>query len=191
MMRNSVAVIIAGGKSSRMQTDKALLPFGGDSSLAQYQYKRLSQLFSKVYISAKTNKFDFEVAVIEDIITQTSSPLVALISIFETLTVESVFILSVDAPFVNEEVIKKLYEAKEDRYDGIIATSPNGLEPLCGIYQRGFLKESKKALANNEHRLQALLNQLTIKHVYFDKLEYFINLNYPKEYREAEALIKN
>ena len=56
---DSIAVILAGGKSSRMQQDKALLPFGEVNSLAEFQYRRLSKIFSKVYISSKYNKFDF------------------------------------------------------------------------------------------------------------------------------------
>jgi len=37
------AIIFAGGKSSRMGRDKALLPFGGYDTLTEYQYRRLSQ----------------------------------------------------------------------------------------------------------------------------------------------------
>ena len=60
----STAVILAGGKSSRMKQDKALLPFGDTNSLAEFQYRRLSKIFSKVYISSKNNKFDFDVNII-------------------------------------------------------------------------------------------------------------------------------
>jgi len=53
-------ILFAGGKSSRMGEDKSLLPFGGYSSLAQFQYVRLSKLFTHVSISTKTaDKFDF------------------------------------------------------------------------------------------------------------------------------------
>jgi molybdopterin-guanine dinucleotide biosynthesis protein A len=45
-----VCVIFAGGKSSRMGEDKSLLPFGTFSSLAEYQYNRLSNIFDIVYI---------------------------------------------------------------------------------------------------------------------------------------------
>ncbi|HEY9190437.1 MAG TPA: NTP transferase domain-containing protein, partial [Sulfurovum sp.] len=73
MKRSIPAVIIAGGKSSRMGEDKALLPFGPYRSLAEFQYHRLSSLFETVYISAKKHKFDFSCRVIEDI-HQESSP---------------------------------------------------------------------------------------------------------------------
>ena len=186
IFENRVAVIIAGGKSSRMQTDKALLPFGDFSSLAEFQYKRLSQLFSAVYISVKENKFDFEVNIIKDV-NKASSPLVALVSIFETLDVDEVFILSVDAPFVDKLVIEKLYEIEKSKFDVIVAKSKNGVEPLCAIYHRSFLIQAKRALEKNKHRLQALFDDLEVKQVFIEEEKFFMNLNYPKEYEEAKT----
>ena len=54
-MIDTPLVIVAGGKSSRMGRDKALLPFGGYSSLAQFQYQKFLPIFEKVYISCKNN----------------------------------------------------------------------------------------------------------------------------------------
>ena len=189
MFENSIAVVIAGGKSSRMKTDKALLPFGGFSSLAEFQYTRLNQLFSKVYIAAKENKFDFEVNIIKDV-NKVSSPLVALVSIFETLDCDEVFVLSVDAPFVDKVVIEKLYEAKQVTDDVVLIESKNGLEPLCAIYRRSFLSKAKIALKNNHHRLQSLFNSLEVNKVYVEEEKLFMNLNYPKEYEEAKRIAK-
>jgi len=189
MFANAIAVIIAGGKSSRMQEDKALLPFGDFPSLAEYQYGRLSKLFSKVYISAKEDKFDFEVDIIKDV-NKVSSPLVALVSIFETLDVDEIFVLSVDAPFVEKVVIEKLYEIEKSKFDIIVAESKHGVEPLCAIYNRSFLAKAKIALKNNQHSLQSLINDLEVKKVLIEEERYFMNLNYPKEYEEAKKLLE-
>ena len=181
----STAVILAGGKSSRMQRDKALLPFGEANSLAEFQYRRLSKIFSKVYISSKKNKFDFDVQVVEDRY-ESSSPLVALVSIFESLEeVEEVFLLSVDAPFVSESVINKLYKNNRS-VDVVVAQSNNGLEPLCAIYHRSCLFEAKRALEENNHRLQTLFETLNVKKVKIEDESIFMNLNYPSEYEMAQ-----
>ena len=189
MFENSIAVIIAGGKSSRMQRDKALLAFGAYNSLAEYQYRRLKKFFSKVYISSKENKFDFDVEVIKDV-NKTSSPLVALVSIFETLELDEVFVISVDSPFIEKELIEKLYEENNIKHEVIVAESKIGIEPLCAIYKKSFLAKAKIALANNQHRLQSLLNDLAVNKVYIEEEKLFMNLNYPKEYEEAKKLIK-
>lgn len=80
-------IIIAGGKSSRMGSDKALLPFGGFETLTQYQIHRLSPLFQSLHVSTRSkNKFDFEASFIEDIATyEAQSPLVALLTIFQKI----------------------------------------------------------------------------------------------------------
>jgi molybdopterin-guanine dinucleotide biosynthesis protein A len=177
-------VIIAGGKSSRMKQDKALLPFGEFNSLAEYQYRRLSSYFDKIYISAKNNKFDFDVDIIEDKYNN-SSPLVALVSIFETLQEEEVFILSVDAPFVTTQTIEKLYMEAEDESSAIVVESNNGLEPLCGIYRQSILNRAKEFLIEDNHRLQALLNSINTQKVKINHNE-FMNLNHPFEYEKAK-----
>ncbi len=183
---NSIAVILAGGKSSRMKKDKALLPFGGYTSLAEFQQRRLSKIFSKVYISSKNNKFDFDVDIIEDRY-ESSSPLVALVSIFEALDdIEEVFLLSVDAPFVEKGIINTLYKNNTSLDDVVVAQSNNGLEPLCAIYHRSCLIEAKKALEANRHKLHSLFEKLNVKIVKIDNKSAFINLNYPSEYKEAK-----
>jgi len=167
-----------------MKQDKALLPFGGEPTLAQFQHKRLKKLFNHVYISSKSNKFNFEAKIIEDNYCD-SSPLVALISVFETLDVNEVFILSVDAPFVTQEIIEKLYDQANSNADVVVAHSKEGIEPLCAIYRRSCLPLAKKALNKNRHGLQRLFRELKVQEVAFDDEQSFMNLNYPQDYSEA------
>ena len=187
---NRIAVIFAGGKSSRMQQDKALLPFSTYTSLAEYQYRRLKVLFNKVYISSKSNKFDFDVNIILDCYDD-ASPLVALISVFETLDVEEVFILSVDAPFVGEKIIDRLYKEAKESSDVIVAISANGIEPLCAIYRRTVICKAKEFLKDDNHRLKALLSEVNMQEVKIDKPQSFMNLNRPSEYLEAKKLVES
>lgn len=182
-------VIMAGGKSSRMKRDKALLPFAGYESLSEYQYQRWLPFFAKVYLSSKKNKFDFSADIIEDCYAD-ASPLVALVSIFETLTkLDEVFVLSVDAPFVEPHIVESLYAQAKAESSVIIAQSPNGLEPLCGIYRRSMLAEAKELLAQNNHRLQDLLKRVKTQKIKIDKGKAFMNLNHPSEYDEAMSLL--
>jgi len=180
------AVIFAGGKSSRMGKDKALLPFGKFSTLAEYQYRRLLKFFDNVYISAKSNKFDFDVLVIEDRY-ELSSPLVAMVSIFESIVdIDEIFILSVDAPFVSIKSIEELYSRAEiSTSDIIVAKSPHGVEPLCAIYRRAMLPLAQRLLSEENHRLKALLESTSTSIVEFEDGIQFTNLNHPEEYEMA------
>jgi len=184
MIESLDAVIFAGGKSSRMGEDKALLPFGEYSTLTEFQYSRLIKLFNRVTISAKEHKFDFDCVVIEDIY-ETHSPLVGIISIFETLQVEEIFILSVDAPFVERDTIEKILSCNEKDMDVLIAKSPSGVQPLCGLYKKSILPLAHQQLKKNNHRLGDLLRLAKTHYVKFDKDLPFTNLNHPKEYQQA------
>ncbi len=184
------AVIIAGGKSSRMGKDKALLPFGKFKTLTRYQYTKLQKLFSNVYISSKENKFDFEAQFIYDTY-EASSPLVALLSIFETIETiktEGVFILSVDAPFVGQEQIAYILEQDKEDADVIIAKSPSGEQPLCGLYKKSILLHAQRQYKKGNHKLRDLLKLVKTVRVEFSEDAPFANLNHLQEYNDAFKL---
>ncbi len=182
------AVLFAGGKSSRMGKDKTLLPFSGYRSLSEYQYVRLGKLFQTVYISAKDNKFDFQADLIKDRY-KVSSPLAGIISVFESLDAEEVFILSADAPFVDAKVIDALIQNRED-HDAVIARTASGQQPLCGIYKRSVLPVAQENFKADDHRIGNLLNSVDTKFVFFKEEAAFTNLNHPHEYEEALKRIR-
>ena len=182
------AVIFAGGKSSRMGRDKATLPFGGCDTLAQFQYRRLKKIFSEVYIGTKTKKFDFDAPLILDRYAA-SSPMAGLVSAFETLgKADALFVLSVDAPFVDERIISTLLNAN-DAADAVIARCCQKAQPLCGLYRRSTLPRAKATLEADKHKMGILLEELDTHYVDFEEREAFLNLNRPEEYEAALKLI--
>ncbi|UPT77571.1 molybdenum cofactor guanylyltransferase MobA [Sulfurovum sp. XGS-02] len=186
----TTAVIFAGGKSSRMGKDKALLPFANYPTLAEFQQAKLSRLFDEVYISAKENKFDFDCRMIQDNYRE-NSPLVGIISVFETLKAEEVFILSVDAPFVSNETIEKILKQDDSGFDVVVAQSPSGVQPLCGLYKRSILPLAYRQLEKENHRLGDLLHLANTLFVAFDDDAPFTNLNRPEEYQQALKSFEN
>jgi len=186
-------VIFAGGKSSRMGEDKALLPFGGYSSLAEFQYERMKKIFLHVSISAKNiDKFSFTCKAIEDPKNITTfAPTAGFVAMFNTLHVKKVFVLSVDSPFINEGTIKALIDADNDSLDAVIAKTDQGTHPMCGIYHSSLHVRFQEMLKNDNHRLGKLLSESNTKYVYFEDEAPFANLNHPHEYQEALARLQN
>jgi len=184
-------VIFAGGRSSRMGEDKALLPFGGFDTLTQYQYHRLSKIFQNVYISCRDKKkFHFKANFIEDDKTLTEyAPTAGFVASFKELNSASFFVLSVDAPFVGLDEITKLVEADSSDVDATVAKSKHGLEPMCGIYHRSLQKSFEDMLQNSNHKLGFLLKNSNSKFVPFENEKAFLNLNNPLEYQEALKLL--
>lgn len=190
-------VIFAGGKSSRMKEDKALLPFATFSTLTEYQHSRLSKLFKNVYISTKCkDKFNFSANFIIDEREQEPiyAPTLAFISAFKALHVEKIFVISVDSPFITQKEIEKLLNADinaSEKIDATIAKTSEGIQPMCGVYHISLLESFLDMQKNATHKLGSLLKKSKTNYVFFEDEKTFLNLNHPNEYKEALLLLKS
>ena len=184
-MLNLPCVIVAGGKSSRMGSDKSLLPFGSSQTLTQYQLDKHKNNFNSLHVSCKTkDKFGFEANFIEDTKEfDEYSPLIALYSILKKFNTP-VCILSVDTPFVTLEVYEKLFTCKDD-FDIIIARSPYGSHQLCAIYSPSILPVLKEQIEANNHKIRSMLDKVKTKYIDFNDDAIFTNLNKPEDYEKA------
>lgn len=184
-------VIFAGGKSSRMGEDKALLPFAGFNTLTEFQLTRLKKIFLTVYISCKDKKnFNFNADFIEDIKTGSIyAPTLGFISTFNHIKEDSFFAISVDSPFVDITEIETLLQVDTKDSDATIAKTSTGIHPMCGIYHRSLENNFLDMLKNNNHKLGVLLKNSSTNFVEFKDEKSFLNLNHPHEYKKALALV--
>ncbi len=169
-----------------MGEDKSLLPFGGFETLAEFQYSRLKQLFETVHICAKSDsKFAFDADILLDPEGSEFAPTAGFVSAFSALDEDRIMVLSVDTPFVGEEVFQALIDADGSELDAVIAKTASGTHPMCGIYHRSLQGEMERMLREGDHRLGKLLAASQTRYVMFEDEEPFANLNHPHEYREA------
>jgi len=190
-MIDTPCIIFAGGKSSRMGEDKALLPFGDFSTLTEFQLYRLKKIFKNVYISCKDKtKFDFEASFIEDIKTaeEIYAPTTGFVAIFQKFKIQKIFVISVDTPFVGNKEIKELFENDGEEYDATIAKTKEGIQPLCGIYHRSLEQSFQDMLHKDNHKLGFLLKNSKTNYIFFEKSSLFMNLNRKEEYFDALKL---
>ena len=175
-----------------MGEDKALLPFGDYTTLTEFQYSRLSKIFSSVYISCKDKKkFNFDANYIQDIKTHnTFAPTLGFISAFKYLK-QSFFAISVDSPFIDNEIINKLLLIDKATDDTTIATTQEGMQPLCGVYHPSLLPAFEDMVQKEQHKLGFLLKNSKTQFVNFQDKEKFLNLNHPHEYKKALQIINS
>ncbi|QKF65837.1 molybdenum cofactor guanylyltransferase protein A [Arcobacter venerupis] len=177
-------VILSGGKSSRMEEDKSLLPFAS-KTLIQYQYERLKPYFKDVYISSKVDKFDFldKKYLIIDENKEVFSPILALDTIFKIFQNQKIFIITVDSPFVSIETISKLiYESKD--CDICIAQTEK-THNLCGIFSSNISISIKTMISNHIHKVFYLIKNNKFKIIQFHNNGEFTNINNKNDYKEA------
>ena len=173
-----------------MGEDKSLLPFGNSQTLIEFQYNKLSKIFKNVYISSKTNKFNFSNItnnsnIILDNNSNLSSPMVALQSIFEKLSNEKIFIITVDVPLVEKDTIETLIK-NCNNFDVTIAVDDDRRHNLCGVFNKSIIKQIDKLILNDIHKINYLIKQTeNYKEIYFENKEQFINLNTNTDYNNA------
>ncbi len=179
-------VILAGGKSSRMGRDKSLLPFEGYATLAEYQYRRMQELFETVYLSAKDpEKFGFEATCIVDETAEGFAPTYALAAILRQVESPAVFVMAVDMPFLSEAVISRLLSSYRPELPALLAKESGRLNPLCAVYAKSLLPAIDEAIRQDRHKLQAIALDAGGETVEIDDACAFTNLNHPEEYDAA------
>jgi molybdenum cofactor guanylyltransferase len=178
-------VILSGGKSSRMEEDKSLLPFFSSKTLIQYQYDRLKPYFKNIYISSKVDKFDFleKDFLILDANQDIFSPILALDTIFEKFKNQKIFIITVDTPFVSINSISKLIEESEN-YDICVAQTEK-IHNLCGVFSSNISLTIKTMIENDIHKIGYLLKNNIHKILKFPNDGEFININDKDDYKTA------
>src|SRR2546423_1031019 len=126
--------ILAGGKSSRMSTDKVLLRFDG-RTLLESALERMGKVTTSVSIVGARPDLAGYAPVIQDIY-QNCGPLGGIHAALASSRDEWNLMLAVDMPFVPAELLKKLLaSAEESQCLVTVPRTKDGLQPLCAVYR--------------------------------------------------------
>ncbi len=157
-------IIAAGGDAKRMGRDKASLPYKG-TTMALYLAKKYEELGPVAFAVDKKGKFDtgdypvYEDAEISD------GPMNALSSAFANTDEEFVFIASLDMPYVEPALIKRLLEMV-GRKDACVIEKANGeVEGFCGVYHQECEFFVNDVIRIGINTFQRLLFQINVRYV--------------------------
>jgi len=177
--------VLAGGKSNRMGTDKALLLVQEETLLIRI--KNLIDPFCKtVEISGYNSDYsDFNIKMIPDLYPGIG-PVSGLISSLKHSSTEWNLLVSVDTPFINKELIQSLITQIGD-YDCIIPEHDGGVEPLIGLYNRQILPQLEEVINQGDYKLMRLVAKLNTRYLDCRPLiqkhpRLFFNINRPEDY---------
>jgi molybdopterin-guanine dinucleotide biosynthesis protein A len=146
---NFSAVILAGGKSSRMGRDKAFLEVGGQTLLARQIETVRAAGATEVFISGRAEKeySAFAGRVITDRFPD-AGPLAGIEAALATVTNPLLLVLAVDLPEITREFLLRL-RAGCSAHVGIIPRVGKNIEPLVAFYPK-----SSRAIADRRLRGQ-------------------------------------
>lgn len=179
----TTGIILAGGKSSRMGKNKALLSVDG-KKIIELIAAILKRIFKDVIIISNS-KEDFKflgLQIFEDIYPGLG-PLAGIHSGLINSSSEKNFIISCDLPLITEEVIKYISEFKSDK-TAIIFKKDEQYQYLCGIYMKALIPALGNALTEKRLKMYSFIKEIDAEIVdasIFPE-EVFFNLNTPEDY---------
>ena len=181
------ALILCGGKSSRMGFDKTLLKYDSYTSITHYLFEKLSFLFTNVQISAKEQKFTPALALLKDDFDDYAP--IFVIANLDKFFNSSVFIIPADQPFIQKDTIISLYKASKNA-DIVVASSLGQTHQLCGFFNPKISSLARRQIKNQKYAIRELINSCNTKILNFDDARQFINLNTTKDIDLANKALK-
>lgn len=156
-------IVLAGGASSRMGTDKGLVEVNG-LPMVQHVLDTLGKVCAEILIVTNNSEYEqFEYPLVEDKI-KGKGPLMGIICGLEKSNTKHNLIVSCDTPFVSEYLLRFIFNEKEES-DIVIAKKGGRLHPLIGYYQKGVLPALEEKLTLNELKVISAIGSLKFKEV--------------------------
>jgi len=192
-MKAIAGFILAGGRSSRMGTDKAFLELGGRPLIAG-AVKLAHEVAAEVKIVGDPEKFSAYGPVVADVY-RDRGPLGGIHAALKETDAEWNLILGVDLPFLTAAFLEYLLKRAQSADAMVTVPSTGGyLQPLCAVYRKQFAHVAECALAEGRNKIDQLFRDVSVSFVLEDEMvangfttSIFRNLNTPEEWQEARG----
>lgn len=177
---NITGVVMAGGKSSRMGSDKGLVDFEG-KPMVKYAIDLLSAYFKTLIISSNDRNYEmFNLPLVPDF-HKNCGPICGLHAVMKQVETPYVFILSCDMPLMTALVIEKLLASLNDDEIVVPRLFNEKIEPLCAIYSVSLLNRIEKQMFHACYKMTELIKASASSYVDFRDAAPFYNINHPNE----------
>lgn len=176
------AIIMAGGASSRMGKNKALLTVDG-KPMIRHLYDTLIQFCDEIIISAsKTGEPMISGAHTVVDIKPGHGPLMGIYSSLYASSSRVNFIVACDIPTINLSLVRRLLSCSP-QYDIVVPSfNQEEYEPLFAVYTKGAVTAAKTLLDNGQRRISGLFPLCKTKILEIAGCIWYANLNTPEDY---------
>jgi molybdenum cofactor guanylyltransferase len=192
------AIILSGGKSSRMGKNKALLPFNDKTNIERIR-DELQSLFDDI-ILVTNDPEPYEFLNLKSVSDEFpgKGPLAGIHAGLMASDYEENIVVACDMPFVSAELASTLVQNLK-LFDAIIPVIGGKQHPLFAAYQKRIVPEIEACLTEDRLRVIHLLDKLNVRYLEENDLqaysdgsleEIFFNMNVPEEYEEAKQRVE-
>ncbi len=182
------AVILAGGKSSRMGENKALLKIN-NLSLIEKIYNIVAIFTNDIIISCNTEEYNFLKSRKVHDLHHNCGAISGILAGLQQIKYQKSLIISCDVPLVNEKLINYIISNSKN-YEATVVKHKNFLEPLIGVYDKQIINIIENQISNKDYSINNLLKKLNINILTIDATidfyeeNLFLNINTPQDYQK-------
>ena len=161
-------VILAGGSSSRMGTNKSLVTFK-KKLMIQHVYDRLSPQVNKVWINSNILLEQFpKDQQVKDELPSHTGPLVGIYTGLTSAQTEWVQFCPTDAPFLPLNLVERLFSKTKNTNSTIIVPMIRGkIEPVFSLCHKSTLKGLKAFILSEKKKISDWIEQNNFETVIF------------------------
>ena len=191
MKEEMTGIILAGGKNSRMGTNKAFLEIDGirliDNILAVYR-----KIFSEIIIVTNDplSYTEFPETVVVTDIYKGKGALGGIYTGLFYATHNYSFVAACDMPFLNKDFIIYLTE-QTDKFDIVVPQLSEGFQALHAIYSRNCLSHIKKLMIADKLKIAGFYKEVRLLTIPEEKIKpfnkdgrLFLNINTPEDLKK-------
>ena len=186
------AIILCGGRSTRMGQDKGSLPIGDESMLDRIVRIVRAITDDVIVVARRDQRVPADVRLVHDPV-EDLGPLAGIAAGLAASTSDLNVVVACDMPLINPQVLKRLASLIDD-HDACVAVADGHASALCGIYRSRIAPDAQALLDSGERRVMRLLDQIQTERVDAEmfrdidpRLETFISVDTPETYADAVA----
>ena len=194
MAYNVTGILLAGGKSSRMGKDKALIKYGEETFLSN-SVKKLNNLFDEVVVVVdNVEKYHFENARFIKDIYPGNGPMGGIHAALKTAKNDWIFVIPCDMPlwepFLVDEILKHRFN-----YDIVVPIIEDYVEPLFALYKKTCIPLMEECLSRGLKKVLELYPLVNTNYLNLDKIcereelsKIFFNVNTPEDLQRFRVM---
>ena len=197
-IRPLTAIILAGGKSSRIGSDKdkAILKLNGKHLIDIVISKLKHIVGDNIIIVGPPERYPSYKQVVPDLFNQRGL-LVGLYSGLKSSASRYNLVVGCDMPFLKVELLQYMRDRIGSNDIIIPRYAKNYIEPLCAIYSKDCLSVMERNIEAGILSIRRIFPYLKVRHIEEEEIKIvdpelisFFNINYKEDFVRAEELIK-
>jgi len=173
-------IILAGGKSRRMGSNKALHEYNG-LLLIEHSMNIINQLTDRIFISGQYDEYNrFDALKVPDNYFDIG-PIAGIEACLSKSETNNNLFVPCDTPLLSIELLNSILE-HSGNFDAVVPILPDGkVEPLVALYSRSILPFIHQQISAGDYQILSLLKKINTKYLAIADTGYFRNINTPDD----------